>query len=225
MSSASLNNPASNRPGRILTVCTANVCRSPLAMLSLRDGLDDPAVEVHSCGLAPQGDAICSRVQRLRTDAWWQDHAAAHEPTSISTDAIDGAHLILVASVGIRGEVAKIAPKARHRTFTLREAAWLGDTYLPSSLTGADTLEAYASYLDRQRRVADVIPRSKRVLPLRKPQSPMSIIDGHGLRDGAHRATLRQVVAAARSVANHLRFPETENPNTESRVQRRYSSS
>lgn len=110
---------------RILTVCTMNICRSPVMAVQLRRELDaaPPTVsaEVTSAGTAAEpGLPRCAMAQAL---------IGVDVPTGqaqlLSSSLINDADLIFTADSGHRGAVLRQLPQARSRTFTLLEAARL----------------------------------------------------------------------------------------------------
>ena len=109
----------------ILVVCTANICRSPLAELLLTDRLDQRRFEVASAGVRG-----------------WRDHAmdedVQHEARRLGLDPgqfrsrpllaehITSADLVLTATKEHRAGVLELVPTALRRTYTLREFAAVG---------------------------------------------------------------------------------------------------
>jgi protein-tyrosine phosphatase len=181
----------------VLIVCTANVCRSPYAEYLIEDVfLDDPAlsrVQVGSAGIRPvRGAHLCGMVEERhsRTERW-EEFVGQHSPTRATPSRVAQARLILTASRSNRAAVALIDPGARSRTFTLREAAWLGSDYVRDpSLEGPAAVSAFADYLDSQRGVKPPL-RAIRTGLLSKPGDPLSIVDGHNLRPADHQRTLK----------------------------------
>lgn len=111
---------------RILVVCSANVCRSPVAAAMLNADfatLDlDSMVTVVSRGVsAMEGDQVCADAVALAGVSSFQ-HAAKR----LTADDIAAADLILTAEELHRGAVVRLVPAARRRTFTMLEAVSLG---------------------------------------------------------------------------------------------------
>ena len=113
---------------RILFVDTRNVCGSASAAAIMRqmvrvEGI--PGIEVSSAGLAvSQKLPGCSHAVAL--------HEEPHFSKPLTSDLIDGADLIVAMTPQDAGLVARRAPQARNRIFTLHEAgayaAWLVET-------------------------------------------------------------------------------------------------
>lgn len=119
---------ADDPPGvfSILMVCTANICRSPMAEHLLREALRTASmrVDVRSAGVrgwegAEMDPAAAAELRRLGGD-----------PTGfLARNLIDAyseaADLILTATLEHRVAVLEAVPSALRRTFTLREFAHL----------------------------------------------------------------------------------------------------
>lgn len=107
-------------PDRVLVVCTANICRSPVAAALLEDGLTGTGIRVHSAGTRavtgsrPTPEAV--EYVRARTGS---------APTSLGTPLIPAqvlaAGLVLTMTEHQRGEVVDLVPSALRRVFTLRQ--------------------------------------------------------------------------------------------------------
>ena len=112
---------------QILTICSANVCRSPLAAAALasRDVIRrGDRIQVSSAGLwAAEGPAMCAVAARWA--GLQQDDAAGHQARPVTRGMISQSGLILVAERRHRAAIATAIPDAAVRTFTFREAAAL----------------------------------------------------------------------------------------------------
>ncbi|WAH95900.1 arsenate reductase/protein-tyrosine-phosphatase family protein [Arthrobacter sp. MMS18-M83] len=113
------------QPVRILTVCTGNICRSPVAERLLQAGLDQVlpgAFEVRSAGTRAM---VGSPIQPLsadiiRTYGGSPDNFAARQLTSKILKESD---LVLTMASHHRGEVLQLDASLLKRTFTIREFA------------------------------------------------------------------------------------------------------
>lgn len=105
---------------RILTICTGNICRSPLAEEMLRQLClpTIPAVTVRSAGIgALQGAPADETVQRIA-----QEHGlalGAHRGQQVSTTLTRWADLILVMEPHHLQYILRTDPTARGKTFLL----------------------------------------------------------------------------------------------------------
>lgn len=115
-------------PTRVLTVCTGNVCRSPLAAVELDHGLNEISpggFEVTSAGMhALVGEGFEQRVGRLAHERALEA-AAAHLARQVTPDVLRGTDLVLVMAREHTRPVLQLAPRLLKRVFTLREFARL----------------------------------------------------------------------------------------------------
>lgn len=146
-------------PFRILTVCTGNVCRSPMTERVLRHELaqrfdgEAATVEVSSAGTgALVGSAMTDPTQAL-VRALGAD-AEGHQARALAEPLVAEADLVLAMTRAHRGAVVSLVPRATRRTFTLREAARLASLVEPGELPDgplADRLRAYVPALAARR--------------------------------------------------------------------------
>ncbi|TDL37307.1 low molecular weight phosphatase family protein [Arthrobacter nitrophenolicus] len=116
-------------PVRILTVCTGNICRSPVAERLLQAGLDQVlpgGFEVASAGTrAMVGDPIQPlSADIVRTFGGDPEGFAARQ---LTPKILRGVDLVLTMTSGHRGEVLQLDASLLKRTFTIREFARMLD--------------------------------------------------------------------------------------------------
>lgn len=129
--------PMPSGPPTILTVCTGNICRSPLAEVLLRARLEPYGVRVHSAGtfaLAGHGMPRESKHVALVRGARPEDiegHRARHlrEPLIMESD------LILGMAQEHRGFTVQMVPSRMHRVFSVLEFARLAATVSDAEAT------------------------------------------------------------------------------------------
>jgi protein-tyrosine phosphatase len=115
----------STRVTTILTVCTGNICRSPLAEQLLRARLDPAVFTVSSAGtMAMVGDP-------MDPDAAEQSRLLGGDPDGFVARQLRGglivaSDLVLTATAAHRDGIAADYPRAVGRVFTLAEFASLG---------------------------------------------------------------------------------------------------
>ncbi|BAS10663.1 putative low molecular weight protein-tyrosine-phosphatase [Arthrobacter sp. Hiyo4] len=125
-----MESPASApAPVRILTVCTGNICRSPVAERLLQAGLDQVmpgGFEVTSAGTrAMVGDPMQPLSGDIvRTFGGNPDGFVSRQLTS---KILRGVDLVLTMTSGHRGEVLQLDASLLKRTFTIREFARMLD--------------------------------------------------------------------------------------------------
>lgn len=187
-------------PHSLLFVCEANVCRSPLMELALRDVLASDEWEISSRGtqVSPGMSTMCS-IGALMCGVG----VSAHTPVALTLEDIERSHLIITASRAERAAAAAMVPAVRWKVFTLREAIFLGERAPTAEERGIDgleevrgpRLEKYAAVLHRRRGLLDPPVRRRRLLPRRPRINPLDVPDVHSSRPAVHRAVLREVAA------------------------------
>jgi protein-tyrosine phosphatase len=119
-------------PGRfkVLFVCTANVCRSPMAEQLMRRSLLRPGGvgtgrwALASAGTrAPVGRPMDERAHQVLTERGVE--ARTGSARQLSATDLAAADLVLTASREHRSEVVRLQPTALRRTFTIRQFARL----------------------------------------------------------------------------------------------------
>lgn len=140
---------------RILVVCTANVCRSPVVERLLQQRLDEhgrPAVVtsagVHGGLLAPHHDTV-------RAAAASGVSLEGHESRRLTPEllATDGADLVVAMTREHLREIVGLDPGAWPRTFTLKELARRG----LSAPADAPDLGQWLAAAGTDRRAADLM--------------------------------------------------------------------
>ena len=123
-------------PGRVLTVCTGNICRSPFLERVLQAELDRSwgrgAIEVASAGTG----ALAGHPMEHQARALLQEKGYAADgyvARDLTTAMVADADLVLTATRAHRGKVMALHPRAVRYTFTFREFA-----HLASGLTDAE---------------------------------------------------------------------------------------
>ena len=135
----------------VLVVCTANVCRSPLAARLLAASLSPP-VEVRSAGVrALPGEPACGRAQSLTGAPF------AHAASRLEAGQVREASLVLGAAREHRSAAVALVPNAQRRSFTLLQAArvasWVSSRGVtaPAGLGPQERLAWWVDELDAAR--------------------------------------------------------------------------
>ncbi|WP_044572324.1 low molecular weight phosphatase family protein [Arthrobacter alpinus] len=134
-------------PFKILTVCTGNICRSPMVERLLQQGLDlltPGAYQVESAGTgalvgSPMEPHIAGFVRVLGATA---DGFAARQ---LTPELLNEQDLVLALTRSHRSRIVELRPSLLRKTFTLRELARiLPDVQTPR---GADVAERWAGVI------------------------------------------------------------------------------
>lgn len=122
--------PMSTPSLTILTVCTGNICRSPLAEVLLRRALEPRGVRVHSAGThALVGHGMPEPALELAAQHGADPAVAgAHQARYLVEPLLADADLVLTMAREHRSHVVKMMPSMLRRTFTVREFARLAST-------------------------------------------------------------------------------------------------
>jgi len=208
---------------RLIFVCEANVCRSPLMEIVMRaqPGMSDWRISSAGTRVGPGGLEIC-QVSASIADAESGNTAKqkrAHRSQALDADALRSADLILTASRAERSAVAALVPEVRSRMFTLREAVHLGaepvqerELELLAQLgSDADDLRGVRRYARalHARRGFVTLPAVRRTLFGARRRNPYDIADAHHGSDREHEAMLRATVQDVKHVHGQLdRFLE-----------------
>jgi protein-tyrosine phosphatase len=166
----------------VLAVCTANICRSPMIELLLRDRLDADRFEVASAGVRgwdqqPMDAMAAAELSRLGPSS------EAFRSQPLASHLVDSADLIVTATREHRSDVLANHPRALRRTFTLRELA-----ALVGLVEAADPAELVARAAQRR----SLAP------------TDIDVSDPYRRGPDVHRATADQIDAAVATIAQRL---------------------
>jgi protein-tyrosine phosphatase len=123
----------------ILTICTGNICRSPLAALLLETRLADLGARVRSAGVRGLTDAPMTNeaVDLAVARGVEIDAARAHRSRFLHEAHLNSPDLILTMTREHRRAVAELAPGRLRSTFTVRELARLAESLPDEAITRA----------------------------------------------------------------------------------------
>lgn len=188
---------------RILSVCTGNVCRSPIGELTLARGLAPLGdVVVESAGIgALVGRGVPEQAQRLASDL--RIDASAHVARQIDVPMIREANLIVAMAREHRRYIVESLPAAMRRTFTLRELARIAeaiDEELPAAVANAGATTAEEGMVAA---VALAAALRGTVPPPADPDE-FDVIDPYRQSDEVYQRSFDELLPAADRVAAFL---------------------
>ncbi|MGE0309365.1 MAG: hypothetical protein AB7N61_20300 [Acidimicrobiia bacterium] len=124
----SVGDGVASRPLRILVVCTANICRSPVVAMSLARALATRGHDVIVSSAGTHGGLLEVPVDTLRAAAEVGLQLTDHRSRGLTRQTIaeDGADLIVTMTREQLRAVVGLDPGAWKRTFTLKELARRG---------------------------------------------------------------------------------------------------
>jgi protein-tyrosine phosphatase len=184
----------------ILVVCTGNICRSPIAEGFLRQILADrgiDGVEVDSAGVSGLDgypavpEAVSPLVER-------DVDISSHLARRLTRQMVESADLVVAMASEHRDAMARMAPSAADRTFTLKELVYLLDRQGPKR-SGGDPGERIA--------VAVSDAASMRGAGAARDLADEDIPDPLGLGQEAFRAIAWQLETLVRQLVDGLFGP------------------
>lgn len=174
---------ADGKHGTIMTVCTGNICRSPMGEVLLRSALGDLGVRVHSAGTHALVDEGMTEQARQLAIGHGADARAAgdHRARLLTAPLLSETDLVLAMSREHRSFVVQTMPALLHRTFTVREFARLAatltdqevrDGLASSGLEVGARLQALARLVGSRRGIVAADPADDDVVdPYRRSQT------------------------------------------------------
>lgn len=108
---------------RILTVCTGNICRSPVSEILLQSGLDELHPEKFSVSSAGTHALVGQAMQPLSAAIVQRNGGVAggFSARQLTPTMVREADLVLTMAAEHRARVLQLEPAALRRTFTIRE--------------------------------------------------------------------------------------------------------
>lgn len=172
----------------ILVICTANICRSPVAAELLRERLRPGLATVRSAGTHALVDHPAAEETRafVRREL---GRDTAHRAAQLTRAQTEAADLVITMTEDQRAWVAHEAPQAVRRSFTLLE------------------LDRIARLLAEER-VADIRGFADACARLRtcvkEARAPSDIRDPYGGPPAGYETSFRQIADSSRAVASAL---------------------
>lgn len=183
----------------ILTVCTGNVCRSPLAAQLLAAHLEPSNFRVESAGISPLiGDRIPPETQRIAKRMGFHD-VSDYRARILTADMVEQSDLILGMSRKHRALAVKLHPPAVRRAFTLREFANIG-----SHLTDPALQEASHGTVTRKDFALEAAMRMRGAVPRLHPGQQYDTEDPYGRSNQAYERSAREINEAVRQIARYF---------------------
>lgn len=197
---------------RILTVCTGNICRSPLAEQYLRHGLEQAGVKdvrIESAGtMAQDGQAMPAQAEALSRK--YGADPTGHGSRYLFEGHVAGADLVFGMAREHRKAVVSLFPRASRVAFTLREFARLAQGMNSGDLSEAAALPAEDTAGRLRAAVSAVAARRGLVEAASTPDGD-DVVDPYRLADSVYDESARQLVPAADIVVRLLSTASTIN--------------
>ncbi|WP_087062482.1 arsenate reductase/protein-tyrosine-phosphatase family protein [Corynebacterium glutamicum] len=190
---------------RILTVCTGNICRSPLAEQLLKSVLRGVAhIEFDSAGTQAMVDNPMPEHSLAIAKNNEVSDAELHRGKQLLEVHLDSADLILAMDRGHRRKIVELSPRATRKVFTVREFKRLidvtTDEHLREEIATSDGTPA-----GRLRAAVEAarLGRSD-LLPLEDPADD-DVVDPYGKEKAVYDASAQQLIPVVADVASYLK--------------------
>ena len=183
----------------IFTVCTGNICRSPLAEQLLRARLADFPVTVESAGTRGRPAAMTPDAKRLaEMYGALAGDADEHRARFLTERMLAAPDLILAMARDHRRSIVELMPAKVQVTFTIREFARLAQAASPGDL------EAAAQGADAKTRLRGILRHLSslrgRIVPP-KDAAEDDVVDPFGRSWNTYQLSAAQLVPAVDEVA------------------------
>ncbi|MFD3443006.1 low molecular weight phosphatase family protein [Microbacteriaceae bacterium 4G12] len=187
----------------ILTVCTGNICRSPLAEYYLRSRLAELGdVQVRSAGtLANDGDRAPAQAEALAKR--YGVDVSVHRATYLGERQLRDAQLVLALAREHRSAVVRTLPKASRTAFTLREFARLAEGLTNEDL-GRIALLPADDVAGRLSALVALVGSRRGVVAPAATADDDEVIDPYKRSDATYALSGEQLIPAADAVADIL---------------------
>jgi protein-tyrosine phosphatase len=139
------------RRTRVLVICTANICRSPMAEGFL--AAMEPELDVRSAGFLQPG--VPAAPDAVRVMAEHGVDISAHRSSVVGTDDLDWADLVLTMERRHARDLVVLQAAARSRVFTL--GSFVAHAGRVGRRGGDVALDGLLELLDAERSTADLL--------------------------------------------------------------------
>lgn len=187
----------------ILTVCTGNVCRSPLGEQLLALGLEGLPVTVASAGTGALVDegmpAQSLRIARGLGVLTPETHRARQ----ITADMIREADLVLGMAREHRRQIVALVPRASRYTFTIREFARIAENVPTETID--DLVRDEPDAAERMRLAVEEIGFSRGTVPPAATEDGDDVIDPYRRSDDVFELSAQHLSPAVATTVALLR--------------------
>lgn len=176
---------------RILTICTGNICRSPLAAQLLATKLGSTQFQITTGGTSPVvGEPMQEMMQRiaLRMGAL---EVSEHRAIGMTPDVVANADLILGMNRDHRRAAARLLPNAARRSFTLLEFA-----HVVSYIDDAAIENQVRTLGDPIRDALEMATRMRGMVPRLIPDRLYDVPDPYGRSKQVYERSAKQIEGA-----------------------------
>lgn len=189
----------------ILTVCTGNICRSPLAEQLLVAHLRGiPEITISSAGTrALVGEPMLATTQEI-AHSYGVETTEAHRARQVNEALLESSDLILAMTRDHRRTLVELSPRVTRRVFTIREFARLAEVTTDDVLS-SEIAWTGESPVERLRAAVKAVTLSRNILPLVADRAEEDVIDPYQREMKVHEASAQQLTPAVDAVAALLK--------------------
>ncbi|MFC5338953.1 low molecular weight phosphatase family protein [Leucobacter denitrificans] len=188
-------------PFTILTVCTGNICRSPLSEVMLRKGLHGLPAIVHSAGTQALVDHGMTTENQDIAAELGLDGFGGHRARQITEQFIREADLVLALSREHRSAIVELVPRASRKVFTLREFARLARAVTRGELGASESELAEG----RMRDAVEVVAQLRGTVPAPEDPLELDVIDPYKQSDEIYVRSAGEITPAVNSIVQLFR--------------------
>lgn len=194
-----------NSKFRILTVCTGNICRSPLAKQLLEiEFQGDKHFELDSAGVQamvghtmPEFSLRIARQNRVKAPE-------LHRAKQLTEALVEGTDLVLTMDRGHRKQVVELSPRSTRKVFTIRDFARLIEVTTPADLA-AEIKIAGDSPKAKLNAAIEAARLGRSDLHPLENLADEDIVDPYGKSQQVYEDSAAQLIPRVRSVASYLK--------------------
>lgn len=188
-------------PFKILTVCTGNICRSPLAEALLRSELSGLPVEVSSAGThalvgSPMTDQNIAIAQREGVA-----DLVPHSARQVRAADLEDADLVLALSRSHRREAVEILPGVSRYIFTLREFGRLAEALTAE----APVMRSLEDSGARIREAGGFIAQMRGTVPPAAAVEDDDVVDPYRRSNDVYEQSAAQILPAVSAIVGLIR--------------------
>lgn len=186
---------------RILTVCTGNICRSPLAAQLLSVGLSRETFEVNSAGVtALEGAPMPTLAQEIAAGLGLTTHQD-HHGKQLVADEVARADLVFAMDREHRRAIVELLPPAVRYTFTLTEFA-----HIASNIPKTDLVEMVQRARNSEHGALNAVSRLRGMVPPLKSTDALDIEDPYQRSVEAYERSSAEIVAAVNVIVEYFNY-------------------
>lgn len=188
-------------PFRILTVCTGNVCRSPLAEALLRAELADLPVNVSSAGTRALVDAPMTGQNMDIAQRETGQRPQIHRARQLLSQHLRSADLVLALSRSHRREAVEMLPGVSQYIFTLREFGRLAEALS----TEAPAMRSLDDAGARVREAVSFVAQMRGTVPPAAQAEDDDVTDPYQQSVETYELSASQIIPAVKAIAGIVR--------------------